>query len=246
VLILVLLALLLYRYRRTRRVQAFLAKCTPFKVAPYSDLEKQRSSMGADLLFTDGHHGDVFLSSNEKRHSLGYGTILPPPPVTQPDRTASRPLERPDGPLPAPLITAALPRSQQRPGSPMSPFDVSPMSPGFPQSPPPTVGPRRSSQDSLGGISIASSGIFSPSLLSWPMPPSTGTSPPSTSHANHSSSNSHGTNNNTNNLAELQAKYKPLTPSRPTTGGNGGVVAKPMTPVTPASPSNWKKPPGWD
>jgi hypothetical protein len=216
---LVLLALLLYRYRHKRRVQAFLHKFTPFKVSPYTDLEKKRSSMGAGLLFTDGSHGDVLM--HEKRSSLGYGTILPAP-VTHPDPAAARP-ERTDGP--APLITA-LPN--RRPGSPISPFDVSPLSSGFPQSPPPTV-PRRSSQDSIGGISIASSGIFSPSLLSWPMPPSAapsiGTSPPASSHGN---------------LADLAAKYKPLEPTKPMTPTASMAAAKPAT------PSNWKKPPGWD
>ncbi|AEO68357.1 uncharacterized protein THITE_128078 [Thermothielavioides terrestris NRRL 8126] len=172
--------------------------------------------MGAGLLFTDGHHGDVLM--NEKRTSIGYGTLLPSP-VTHPSPTAAR-AERPD--VPPPLVTTVPAR---RPESPMSPFEVSPMSPGFPQTPPPTV-PRRSSQDSVGGISIASSGVFSPSLLSWPMPPSAapsaGTSPPTTSHGN---------------VADLAARYKPMTPTKPTT---------PMKPVAPPTPSNWKKPADWD
>lgn len=225
VLLLVFLALFLYKYRRTRRVQAFLSRFTPFTVAPYTDLEKKRSSMGAGLLFTDGYHGDVLM--DEKRHSIGYGTILAPP-LTHPDRATTRP-ERADAP--PPLITT-LPQ-HRRPGSPISPFEMSPMSPGFPQSPPhATVGPRRSSQDSLGGISIASSGIFSPSLMSWPMPPSTtgGSSPPTTSHGPGEQP--------TTNLADLAARYKPLTPT-----------TKPSTPArlaTPATPSNWQKPAGWD
>lgn len=221
VLLLVLLALLLYRNRHKRRVQAFLTKFTPFKMSGYTDLDRKRSSMGGGLLFTDGYHGDALM--NEKRSSLGYGTGLPPP-VTHPNPATTRP-ERPDGP--PQLITTF---GNRRPGSPISPFEVSPLSANFPQSPPPTV-PRRSSQDSLGGISIASSGIFSPSLLSWPMPPSGApsvtTSPPPTSHGNQ--------------LAELAAKYQPMTPTKPMTPtGNF------MAPSQPATPSNWQKPPGWD
>ena len=227
-----LLALVLYKYRHKRRVQAFLNKYTPFKVSAYSDLEKKRSSMGAGLLFTDGYHGDALM--NEKRSSLGYGAILPTP-VTQPDPAAARP-ERSDGP--PQLVTSFI--SSNRPGSPISPFEVSPLSAEFPRSPPPTV-PRRSSQDSLGGVSIASSSVFSPSLLSWPIPPSGTQSmmslPPSSSQGMPlPPSSSHG------NLSQLAAKYQPLTPTRP-----------PMTPTNnpsmlsqPATPSNWKKPAGWD
>ena len=229
VLFFVLLALILYKYRHKRRVQAFLNKFTPFKVAAYSDLEKKRSSMGAGLLFTDGYHGDALM--NEKRTSLGYGAILPAP-VTHPDPAAARP-ERPDGP---PQLTTAF--SNRRPGSPISPFEVSPVSAEFPRSPPPTV-PRRASQDSLGGVSIASSSVFSPSLLSWPSPPSGTQSvmslPPSTSHGMPPST-SHG------NLAQLAAKYQPLTPTKPpmTPTGNPGMSSQPVT------PSNWQKPSGWD
>ncbi len=218
-----LLALILYRYRHKRRVQAFLNKCTPFKVSGYSDLEKQRSSMGAGLLFTDGYHGDALM--NEKPATPSYSAILAAP-VTLPNPAASRP-ERSDGP---PQIVTTF--SARRPNSPISPFEVSPMSANFPQSPPATAAvPRRSSQDSLGGLSIASSGIFSPSLLSWPMPPPSGTesamsSPPPTSHGN---------------LSELAAKYQPLTPTKPMTP-----PSKPTTPNYPATQSNWQKPPGWD
>ncbi len=221
VLLFVLLALLLYRYRHKRRVQAFLNKCTPFKVSAYTDSEKKRSSMGASLLFTGGYHGDALM--NEKQSTVGYGAILPAP-VTHPDPAAARP-QRADGP--ALLITTL---GTRRPDSPLtSPFEVSPFSDGFPQSPPPTV-PRRSSQDSLGGISIASSDIFSPSLLSWPMPPSSGaeragSSRPPSSH-----------------LSDLAAKYQPLTPTKPMTPSG-----RPRTPSQPATPSsNWQKPPGWD
>lgn len=217
-----LLALLLYRYRHKRRVQAFLTKFTPFKTSAYTDIEKKRSSMGADLLFTDGYHGDALM--NEKRSSFGYGTVLPAP-VTHPNPATTRP-ERPDGP--PPLITTF---GNRRPDSPISPFEVSPLSINFPQSPPPTV-PRRSSQDSLGGISIASSGIFSPSLLSWPMPPSgppsVGTAtPPATSHGHQ--------------LSELAAKYKPMIPTKPMTP-----TGKQITSSQPATPSNWQKPAGWE
>jgi hypothetical protein len=231
VFLLVLLALLLYKYRYKRHVQAFLGKVTPFRISPYTKSEKKRSSMGAGLLFTNGYHGVTLI--NEKR-----STNLPAP-VTYPDPAATRP-ESPDGP---PQLITTL--GNRRPSSPISPFYVSPLSIGFPQIPAPTV-PRRSSQESLGSISItssdilspflqtvphrssrdslssiASSGIFSLSLLSWPVPPSVapsvGTSPPATSSSHI-------------NLSELAACYKPLTPLKPTT------PMQPMTPVQPATP----------
>ncbi|KXX80200.1 hypothetical protein MMYC01_204255 [Madurella mycetomatis] len=208
--VLFVLAALIYRYRRTRHVQAFLRKFTPFKISPYTKSEKKRSSMGAGLLFTDGLLGDALM--NEKRSTVGYGTTLPPP-VTHPNPAMARP-ERPDGP---PVINTVV--ANNRASTPISPclIDVSPLSPGFPMSPPPTVA-KRSSQDSLGGVSIASSGIFSPSLLSWPMPPSeapsTTTSRPPSPHG-----------------AEMAARYPPMPP---------------LKPMTPLSPSNWQKPPNWD
>jgi hypothetical protein len=224
VLLLVLLALLLYRYRRTRRVQAFLNKYTPFKATPYTETEKKRSSMGAGLLFTDGCHGDALMTETN-RGTLGYGTMQPSP-VAHPNPTVARP-ERADGP--PQLVIAALPT--RRPGSPTSPFEVSPLSSTFPQSPPRAVAPRRTSQDSLGGISIASSGVFSPSLLSWPAPPSGApsvmTSPPASSHGN---------------ISDLAAKYKPMTPTPMTPI----TPTQPFPPRSPVSPSNWQKPSGWD
>lgn len=232
VLFLVLLALLVYTNRRRPRVHAFLVKYMPFKVSPYSDLQRKRSSLGADLLFTDGSHGDALMT--EHRGGAGYGTMVPP--VTQPSRAAARP-ERFDGP---PQITTTI--VSGRPNSPTNPFDVSPLSPDFPQSPPPVIPARRTSQDSVGGISIASSGVFSPSLLSWPVPPSgstsTGPSPPPSSHEH------------LTNLADLQAKYKPLTPTtKPVTPVSPVGSAFPVMPVSPPTPvnrSNWTKPPGWD
>lgn len=196
---------MLYRYRRKPRVQAFLTKFTPFKISPYTRAERDRSSIGAGLLFTDGCHGDALMT--EKTHTLGYGTILP----TEPDRTAARP-ERGDA-LP-PIITTF---AHNRSCSPTSPFEVSPLSVTFPRSPAPAV-PRRSSQESLGGASIASSGIFSASMLSFPMPPSSApsfhNSPPPTSH---------------DPFADPALRYH-----------------QPVQSSKPATPSNWKKPEGWD
>ncbi|KAL2168164.1 hypothetical protein VTG60DRAFT_332 [Thermothelomyces hinnuleus] len=224
VLLFVLLALVLYKYRHKRRVQAFLAKYTPFRTSGYTDIEKKRSSMGAGLLFTDGSHGDVLMQQN--RSTFRYGTMVSSA-VEQP-HPAATPRERPDGP--PQIITTTLPA--RRPGTPLSPFEVSPLSSGYPQSPPPAVA-RRSSQDSVGGVSIASSGVFSPSLLSWPAPPSaapsTTTSPPPSSHGN---------------LADLAAKYKPLTPTKPTDPLNRSSI-RAVSP-TPASPSTWQKPADWD
>lgn len=157
-------------------MQAFLAKYTPFKILPYTKSDKKRSSMGDGLLFSDGQHGDALM--NEKTSAFGYGTILPAP-VTQPNPAVSRP-QRADAPPPLVITTAS-----KRSSSPVSPFEVSPLSGEFPASPAPAI-PRRSSQDSMGGVSIASSGILSPSLLSWPLPPSSAptprSSPPTTSH----------------------------------------------------------------
>jgi hypothetical protein len=181
-LLLVLLALLLYKYRYKRHVQAFLGKVAPFRTSSYTRSEKKRSSIGAGILFTDGDHEDTMM--NEK-----WATNLPTP-VTHPDPAATRP-ESPDG---APSAIPILEHKRLRKF--INLFYVSPSSMGFPQTPPPTV-PRGSSQESFESvslissnflspflqavsdrsrreslISIASSGIFSPSLLSWPAPPS--------------------------------------------------------------------------
>ncbi|KAK4131289.1 hypothetical protein BT67DRAFT_388618, partial [Trichocladium antarcticum] len=162
--------------------------------------------IGAGLLFTDGCHGDALMS--EKRRTFGYGTVMP----AQPNPTAAPP-ERGDA-LPPIITTFAHRRSL----SPISPFDVSPLSATFPRSPAPAI-PRRSSQESLGGASIASSGIFSASMLSFPMPPSAAPSchgsPPPTAH---------------DRLPELALRCQ----------------HRPVPPPKPANPSNWKKPAGWD
>lgn len=231
VLFLALLTLLLFRYRHNRRVRAFLGKFSFLNLSPYSRIEK-RSSMGAGLLFTDGHHGDALM--NEKRATVDYGTAATttatlPAPVTHPTPTAARPERLLDSP--PPLIPGLPSKRSSTPTNPFEDPSMSSSSAGMPQSPAPTVAPRRCSQESIGGASIASSGIFSPSLLSWPMPPSSAgsvksSSPPSTSHG------PGGNKNNNNNLAELAAKYQPLTPTKPS--------------FTPASPSNWMKPDGWN
>lgn len=202
-----MLALLLYKYRHTRRVQKFLNKFTPIKTSPYTKAERNRSSMGGGLLFSDGSHGDALMT--EKTGAHHYGTILP----AEPNPTAARP-ERGDA-LP-PIITTF---ANKRPSSPISPFEVSPLSATFPKSPAPAVA-KRSSQESLGGVSIASSGIFSASMLSFPMPPSAApsfqSSPPTTSHGS-------------SYLADLASLYH-----------------QPQQASKPATPSNWQKPVGWD
>ena len=225
VFLLVLLALLLYKYRYKRRVQGFLGKFPRVSVSSYTKWEKKRSSMGESLLFTDGYHGEALM--NEK-----WGTDRPAA-VTYPDLAANtRPKSIDSAP---PLITTLGKRKRS---SPISPFYFSPLSMGFPQTPPPTVPRRRSSQDSQESVSItssdnvvfspfaqtpregscreslvtiASSDIFSPSLLSWPAPPSVApsvaTSPP-------------GTSSSQANLAELAARYRPLTPTKLVTALN--------------------------
>ncbi|KAK3317288.1 hypothetical protein B0T19DRAFT_289029 [Cercophora scortea] len=202
ILLLILLALL-YRYRRTPRVQALLTKYTPFKISPYTPTEKKRSSMGKGLLLFDRDHepsdSHSLYTENEKRNTLtNYGTLS----VTHPTPTASRP-----GQLPAIDTDLALSQTRMN-GTPTTATAIN--SPGpyasfYPRSPSPTmqmISPRTSqgsfsgmsiassasisSQGSLGGVSIASSAVFSPSLISWPMPPSTAASslksPPTTSH----------------------------------------------------------------
>ncbi|KAK4173343.1 hypothetical protein QBC36DRAFT_336058 [Triangularia setosa] len=247
--VLLILIALLYRYRRTRRVQAFLTKCTPFKIAPYTKKEKKRSSMGNGLLFSDV--GDAADSAMyEKRGSLNYGTtttttttnlpVAAASSVTHPTPAAAPPL-RLDSP---PLLDLSL--MDKRASSPTSQLliDFSPLTPGLPTVPSPTI-PRRSSQDSIGAASIASSGVFSPSLISWPMPPSTAPSIAATSRPT------------TAQWPPLQPESVPAVPpvvlsqtsapSRPTTGGSHRYSLMPtIKPSQPALPSNWVKPKGWD
>lgn len=183
---------LLYKYRRTAPVQNFLIKCTPLKVAAYTKRDKRRSSMGKGLLYEDDEPSSPTMT--EKGKKIDYGTILPAP-VTQPNPTACRsPTKATQPPV---LDTTHGARSPTSPdGSGHNPFERSStgsgMSDFFPQPPSPTHSNHsrdaRNSIDSLGGVSIASSGIFSASM----MPPSTAcsnnsstswASPPSTSHS---------------------------------------------------------------
>ncbi|KAK0713361.1 hypothetical protein B0T26DRAFT_650721 [Lasiosphaeria miniovina] len=190
--------------------------------------------MGKGLLFWDNNDGGGILS--EKRNTLNYGsntlnygsTTLPGP-VTPPNPTAARrSLTRTtnDGP---PFIDLKIAGSKTP--TPSSPFCVSPMSPLFPRSPSPTKSnnPRSSqdslggvsisSQDSLGGVSIASSGVMSPSLMSWPVPPST---------ANSVRSSPPPTGVSERQPEKRPPRYQPMPP-----------------PSRPARPSNWKKPAEW-
>ena len=80
VLFLLVLALLLYKYRYKDRVRGFLDKFTPFGVAPYTQLDKKRSSLDQDLLFTDrDDHGGVSSAMSEKHPNV---LLSPPPPIT--------------------------------------------------------------------------------------------------------------------------------------------------------------------
>ncbi|EAA30850.1 hypothetical protein NCU05826 [Neurospora crassa OR74A] len=180
------LFLLLYKYRRNARVQNFLIKYTPLKVAAYTKRDKKRSSMGKGLLLEDDEPTSPTMT--EKGKNVNYGTILPAP-VTQPNPTASR---APTKAIPPPgLDTAHGLRSPTPNENRHSMFErvSTSMSDYFPQPPSPTHShhSRGNSVESLGGVSIASSGIFSASML----PPSTACSnstaswalPPSTSHS---------------------------------------------------------------
>jgi len=230
VLLLILLALV-YKYRRHRRVQTILIKYTPFNVSPYSKSEKKRSSMGADLLFWDDREPNMEeKGQNQNRQSIrqslrqsfrqsrfDYGSTLPGP-VTLPNPTATPVSKRSDGP---PVLNLTL--TNTRPETPTQnrgsgDFVVSPMSANFPRSPSPTFSSPRNSQGSLGGVSIASSGVISPSLFSWPMPPSTSGSvmgsPPVTSHGYASST-------------DRTPRFKSMRSPQP------------------APPSNWQRPENW-
>ncbi|KAM7204218.1 hypothetical protein V8F20_003631, partial [Naviculisporaceae sp. PSN 640] len=224
VLLLVLVALL-YKYRRTRRVQSFLIRFTPLKIAPYSKLDRKRSSMGSDLMF--GCRGEQEPYTDEKRTwSMNYGSMDNATPVTHPNPVASR-RSRTDVP---PLLELDISLANSvRSASPTSQFEPSPLSPSYPnmRTPPPARHSPRTSQDSTGGLSIASSGVFNPSMITWPMPPSTANSaigsPPGTSH--------------TVNTVE--------------TYDTGPIIVGRSTPtrykpIQPAPPSNWRKPQDWD
>lgn len=181
-------------------MQPIIAKFTPFKISPYSEKEKKRSSMGAGLLFWDERDPGAMTAEKRQSEGLGqrmsqrfskrqsqlnYGSTLPGP-VTAPSPTAAPMAQRFDGP---PVLSLAL--GNTRPNSPEG-YLVSPISEaGMPKSPLPTQQSPRNSRGSLsgasiassGGASIASSGVISPSLFSWPMPPSTAgsmISPPTT------------------------------------------------------------------
>lgn len=192
VLFLILFALL-FKYRRTARVQNFLTKYTPLKVAAYTKRDKKRSSMGKGLLYEDEPTSPTSPTMQEKGKAINYGTILPAP-VTQPTPTVCR------SPTKATQVPPVLDTTHGSPRSPTpdphSMFERSPtgMSDYFIQPPSPTHSNHsgrdaRNSVDSLGGVSIASSGIFSASMMGWSMPPSTAdsassrASPPSTSYS---------------------------------------------------------------
>ncbi|KAL1837292.1 hypothetical protein VTJ49DRAFT_4058 [Mycothermus thermophilus] len=243
--LLALLVLLLYKYRRTRRVQSFLIKYTPLKISAYTAAEKKRSSMGAGLLFTDGSYGDALIDekTTTTTPASGYGTITPSTSspgataaaaiITPPSRSAL-PRERPDAP---PALQPLSPSStgggsttqghdqthritiRPHPGAPPATASPPPLLDlHTPRSPPPIIPSpnRRASQDSIDSAvttsttvsSIASSRTFSPSLISWPMPPSSSAA----SFWNRSSTA--GSSRGSLALAELQGRYVPLTPTR--------------------------------
>jgi len=233
VLLLVLVALLLYKYRYRRHVKAFLGKVLrTFRTSPYTRSEKKRSSIGTDLLFTDGGHE---RTSMHQKWSMSL-----PAPVTHPDPAGTRP-ESPDD-APSPISTS----QNKGPSGPSSLFCVSSSPTGLPQTPPPTV-PRQSSHKSLESISItssdislsflphtasdrscreslislASSGVFSSFMLSWAAPPSVAPSVATPSPARSSDQR---------NLSELAARYRPLTPMKPTTS------MQPRGPITSVQP----------
>lgn len=214
--------------------------------------------MGNGLLFSDvGDCRDsAMYFGNEKRRTLNYGNTTLPAPVTHPSPTVARSRSR----SPPPVLDMSI---IDRPNSQLL-IDFAPLTPGFPRSPSPTLSiPRRSSQDSVtSGTSIASSGVMSPSLLSWPMPPSTAPSvkatPPSTSHGPRFSLMP--------SLVDLSLKVPSLqpqlggssgTPGLQSNGGGQGQFkfstgtstaassSRPGQGVQVVMPSNWVKPNEW-
>lgn len=219
VLLLILLALL-YKYRRTRRVQSFLIKFTPLKISPYSKLDRKRSSMGSELMF--GCRGEGPYTDEKRPWSMNYGSMnTAPTAVTQPNPVAARRSLRNDGPPTLELDISLA--NTERAASPTSQFEPSPLSPCFPnmRTPPPARRSPRSSQDSAGGLSIASSGVFNPSIATWPVPSSTANSVPGSP------------------------------PSTANTYDTGPIIVGRSTPtrykpVQPAQPSNWQRPQNWE
>ncbi|KAK1781435.1 hypothetical protein QBC45DRAFT_321156 [Copromyces sp. CBS 386.78] len=263
VILFVILFALLFKYRRTACVQNFLIKYTPFRVAAYTKRDKKRSSMGKGLLYEDEPSSPTSPTTQEKGKAINYGTILPAP-VTQPSPTAQRsPTKATHAPpaidtTPSAGVSGASVKTPRSPRSPTpdgyrdSMFERSPtgMSDYFPQPPSPTHSNHsdrdaRNSVDSLGGVSIASSGIFSESMMSWPMAPpstadsatmSTRASPPNTSYSQA-----------TNPFQPLQ----PL-PPMPVPGGSQrqsvlGLTRQPSPKEGEAGPSNWRdsRPDSW-
>lgn len=210
-----ILMALLYKYRKHRRVQTILIKFTPFPISPYTKSEKKRSSMGAGLLFWDERDPNEAAMAEKRQSQPNYGSVLPPP-VTQPSPTTAPLSQRREGP---PVLEIALGKNS-RPETPQGDRVVSPLSTGFPRTPSPTMPSPRSSVSSVGALSIASSGVLSPSLFSWPMPPSTPgsmVSPPTSSHGQVSAT------------ADKTARYIPVPGRSP----------------QPAQPSNWQRPANW-
>lgn len=272
VLLLLLLSLLLYKYRYKSRVQAFFARFAPFRRAPYTQMEKKRSSISEGLLvshYSDGDslmasnrssallaatsthdsHGDSFMASN--RSSAIFTATSTHASHRDSLMTSNRSIALLAATSTPQLVPVATTTVSNRC---ISPLQVSPLSLTFPPSPRLTASlcARRTSLDSLlstasagssglfphsrlplsthnnhnnhngisrrwsqdsqnSGVSIASSGISSPSLRSWPMPPQSSSpravsvaaaSPPATTASTRQS------------LKGLAERYKPLTPTR--------------------------------
>ena len=163
-----------------------------------------------------GCRGDSEPFSDAKRpfsHYDDMGVFPSLPPATR--RSLGK-----DGP---PLLDLTITLSNSvRSSSPTSQFAPSPQSPDFPrmQSPAAARHSPRSSQDTIGGLSMASSGFFDPSSITWPVPPSS---------ANSTTGSPPGTAQTYDTGPIITGRS---TPNR-------------YKPMQPAPPSNWKKPQDW-
>lgn len=196
VIMLIIIAALLYRYRRSRVVQPLLL---PFAktskrggTVPYQDSQIPKDTMSENLL--GAGLGGATLQRPADRNSQPYS-------VASSDQqwmasNQSRPLTKPQSSLARNgqagiagkgLLRVAIPRERRL--VPLGgPVDPSSLSAGFSIPPSPSGSPRNSvssmhtterassrpsSRGSVGNVSIASSGAFSLGMMAWPVPPRT-------------------------------------------------------------------------
>lgn len=194
VIVLLVLAALLYRYRRSRVVRPVLL---PFSCAKR---RKRNGSAASSEAQMRPHHPTDEKSSRENLLSPGVSGGVAPRPASPNSNTepysAAGSYQRAALPLTKPPLTlqqrrasrggirrVAIPRDQRIVPLGQQPSD--PLSPGFPIPPSPTLASRHSvsslsSMRTTGpettrpysrATSVASSGVLCPVVMAWPMPP---------------------------------------------------------------------------